>query len=411
MTLEWAPATRYVLAPDQMWRAHGRSGIFHGQFVVGTTRPTAENSGVPGGTVLRTPAQIGLPVDAAGDVVITDAYHAANKTGDTLIVDAVDLPGFVKARTGLDVLFTRSRIRGSRRVEGTRENPSQRTALLDCNHQLVGSLGHANVRFEQCDLIPSPEYASEGIDGVVGHDYELYRCKIADVVDFFGWFNSYAPTAPLRILVEGCHASEMAYFSPCSYQPDLANDGSGLVVGRTHNDGSQGQGNHGVRYRGNTILANVSTRVGNGFPKPFPEYEYPYGVGDPPASNPYYPSVTGQALVITPNVSHVYDVMFEDGWWDYGAQIMTITDNNNPCTDVTITGNRFGQNMPALTRVETDGVGSIQRRRAILATPGAQINNFPTTTHTLDTVCGNVWDVDGPLGNAGDPIRIHRGTP
>lgn len=394
----WVDTIEYTLGPDSVWRAYGRPPIFHGDFVVGTTQPVPDNTGVPGGVTLQTPQQMGLPVDAAGDVVITDAYHSANKTGDTLLIEGLYLPGFVKSRTEHPVLIRQSAIRGSRRVEGSPGNPSPRTALVDCNHPNNGLAGVANVRLEECDLIPLPEYASEGIDGIVGHDYELYRCKVRDVVDFFGWFNSYRPTDPLRVLVEGCDMRELAFFSPCSYQND----------DRTHNDGNQGQGGHGIRVRGNTIYANVSTRVGNGFP--MPSGGYPYGRPTPPAPNPYYPNVTGQALVITPNVSHVYDAEFTDGWWDYGAQIMTITDNNNDCTDITIAGNRFGQNMPELTRTET-GVGSIKRRRAILATPGAEINDFPTTSHALDTVCGNVWMADGPIGAAGQPIRIHRGTP
>lgn len=360
---------RYRKTTGGTWVAPGRPPIFTGVFVIGTTRPTLGNTGIPGDVTLRSAAAAGLPTELNGDIIITDAYHAANATAGTLLIDRVDLAGFLKVRTRHPVRVTRSRIRGSGAVTG-----QTRTALIDCNHGNLGLDGYANVTVEECVLIP--DFPSEGIDGIVGHDYTARRNTVRDVVDHFGAFNSVRSGDPARVTIEGNYCDNLAYFSPCSYQSD----------NRTHNDGVQIQGNSGYVLRGNTILANASPTAGNGFSATDPSA---------PAKNVYAPSVTGQGIGITPNVSAVTNTVIEDNWLDYGAQTITVINNNFPVSGLTIRRNRFGRNQPNLNKSGTTA------RRAILLQPGVVAPGLPETTG-VDTTNGNVYDDDG------SPVTIYR---
>lgn len=358
---------------DGALRAYGRTPIVVESFALGVTRPTALNAGVPGTRTLRSAAQLGLPTEPNGDVIITDAYHAANKTGGVLTITGLDLFGFVKVRTGLPVEINESRVRGSGPA-------STRTGLIDCNHPDVGSLGLQNVVVSRSTLIP--DFPSQWIDGIVGHDYRLSRVLIRECVDHFGWFNSYRPADPVRVTVEGCYADNLAYFSPCSYQPD----------NRTHNGCGEGQGGHGVRIFGNDLRANVSPTSGNGSDPADPTA---------PAKNPWVPSVTGQCIGVAPNVSAMRDILIEGNWLDYGAQTITAIDNNYPVSDLRILRNRFGQNQPRRLR------NGVTARRAIVLEPGVGAPGMPASTG-LDLTNGNVWDVDGPEGSAGSPVTVWR---
>lgn len=350
--------------------SHGRSPIFSpsSPFTIGTTRPTSENVGV-GGAALRSVASAGLPTTSAGDIVIDDAYHAANATSGVLLIERVDLYGFVKVRTRLPVTIRRSRIRGSSAVTG-----ATRTALVDCNHPNLGLAGAANVLLEECDLIPA--FPSEGIDGVVGHDYTARRCLVRNTVDFFGAFNSYRPADPGRVTIEGCYGDSLAYFSPCSYQSD----------NRTHNDGIQIQGNSGYVIRGNDLRAQPSSTAGNGFNPTDPTA---------PAKNPYAPaSVTGQVIGITPNVSSVTDVLIEKNWFSGGRASVIATPGSYSVSGVTMRDNRFDRTQPLIT---TAASGS--ERRAVILAPGVSFVGAPSSTGP-DTQ-GNVYD-------DGAPVTIYR---
>lgn len=353
-----------------LWQSNGRPSRGAGGFVVGSTRPTVDVGSAFGPQpTLRTAAQLGLPTQSNGDIVVDDAYHAANKTGSVLEIVGLDLFGFLKIRTRYDVVLRSYRIRGSGPVTG-----ATRTALVDCNHPELGLLGRENVLLEDGILIP--DYPSEGIDGVVGHDFTIRRARIENAVDFGGSFNSYRPGDPARVAVEGCFGTSLAYYSPCSYQSD----------NRTHNDGWQIQGNSGHRLRGNDFRAKPSTTTGNG--------SNPTDASAP-AKNPYGPaSVTGQCVGITPNVSVVSDVVIEDNWFAAGRASVIVAENTYPATGVTVRRNKFDRTQPLIN------VAGVSARRAMIVEPTVSVVGAPSLTGP-DTQ-GNVYEDDAT------PITVYR---
>lgn len=341
--MPWSDLAQYAAVGGLLVR-RGRQSISTNPFVIGTTKPSAINVGLPPLRPLTT---------VIGNITITSSAGT--------LLEGLDIYGRVLVRAA-NVTIRNCRVRGANDVTGN-------TALIDCNHPSA-----ANVLIENCDL--RPDFPTYWINALIGHDYTVRYCHMWNVVDGCGVYNSYAPTSEVNVTIEANYIHDLAYYSPDPNQKD----------NNSHNDGIQIQGNGGVVIRGNTILANVSTTAGQS------------NRTDIPRPNPWFPSVTGQAIGITPNVSKVQNVLIEKNWIDYGAQSITIASGNvgDPTTTALVRLNRFGRNQPNLNK------GGTTARRAILMTSDlTNPQGLPATTGP-DTNNGNVYEDDG------SPVIVYR---
>lgn len=227
-----------------------------------------------------------------------------------------------------------------------------------------------------CEFDNSRVEASWWYTAIMGHDFWVIRCHMHDVNDGVGIFNSRNATAWTNCVVLGCYVHDLAYWSPSPTHSD----------NRTHNDCIQHQGGGKDLIVGNKLIANPSTKVGN---------------GTDPAANPYATvgtqgSVTGQAIGITPNVRTAEQILIMGNWLDYGAQSLTIVENRFPFQNPVgyIAGNHFGGNNPELTR---DG---IKQARSIVILPSIPTIGLPAETGP-DLVHDNVTFT-------GEPVIVHR---
>lgn len=318
-----------------------RGGTYESPFLIGTTKPTAENTGVQPGITLTA---------KTGDLIITTP-------GTT--IEAEDREGRYLIRAA-DVTIRNCRARGYSTVS---------SGAVDCNHSAV-----RNALIEHCDLGQSQ--LSVYTDGIIGHDYTARRCLIRHTVDGFGVFNSNDPSVEANVTIEGCYVEHLAYQSPCPPQSD----------DRTHNDGIQIQGNGGVTIRGNNLNGSSSPTWGHG------------NLSTVPAPNPYYPSVTGQTIGITPNLgTSVNNITITDNWLDYGVQSITGITNGRTVNNFVLTGNRFGRSQPPITK---EGV---RTSRPVLLVPTINAPGLPSVTGP-DINNGNVYEDDG------SPITVYRTT-
>jgi hypothetical protein len=329
--------------PDGILRAVGRANLDLNPFTLRVTKPTTANVGA--NTTLRplTPVY--------GDITVTTPNYD---------LSGLDVFGLVKVRAA-GCHGTNFRVRGS--------VVTNNTAMIDCNH-----VAASGANFSQVTLIP--DNPSRWTNSVIGHDYTVTRGLMLRGTDGAGMYNAAAPSAACNTALYGCLIGQLMYVSP-----DIENHSDN----RTHNDGVQIQGNTGHTIVGSTIVAMYDPVVS-------------IGVTDGPAPVPTYyrPSVTGQAIGITPNVSLVDGVVIEDNWLDAGAQSITvIAGSQGVGTNVSIKRNRFGRNQPLLTK------GGVSARRAILIQDTLSIPGMPSATD-VDTVNGNVYEDDG------SPVTIHR---
>lgn len=332
------------------WVPYQGGGAEFSSFVVGVTKPVAGNVGI--GLVAPTPVNT-----YDGDILIT----TAGTTIENLVVN-----GRILVRAA-NVTVRNCWVRGGAAVT------SGNTALIDCNHSAA-----FNVLVEYCLLVP--RNPSVYVNGMIGHDYTVRRTETFHGVDGFGIYNTSNSNGPARVVIESSWAHDVYYYSPDPNHGD----------NRTHNDGGvQVQGNSQITLRGSRLECNVSTVAGNGYPGASPA---------PVASNPYFPSATGQAVGITPNVGAVTSFLMELCWLDYGAQSFTAIPGafSAAATVGEIRGNRFGRNQPTLTK------GGVSAKRAVLVDPNLSFTNMVAATGA-DTN-GNVFE------DTGLPVTIYRIT-
>ena len=257
----------------------------HAFAVVG--QPGAANTGVPSGTNLS-------PV--YGNITITKAGT---------VINGLDVHGFIKVRAA-NVTIKNTRVHGSSAVNTS-------TGLIDSASPAV-----SNLLVQNCDL--TDDSPSIWVDGIIGHDYTARANNVHNVIDGFGAFNPSNPSADLNVLIQGNWVHDFTYMSPDPTHSD----------NHTHNDGVQIQGTGSttgkaqVRILGNTITALVGPKS--------------------TARSPYYPSVSGQAIAVTPNVSKVHDVQIDGNWLDGGMQSVTMLPSpKGSGTGIVLSNNRFGR--------------------------------------------------------------------
>lgn len=280
-------------------------------------------------------------------------------TTDGQVIQDLDVFGFIYVHhKNVQILNCRVRGSGPLTTDG---------GLINCMNGNV-----LNLLVEDCEL--RCEFPSIWIDGIYGHDYTVRRCNIYWVVDGFGAFNSSDPTQDLNITAEANWVHDVAMLSPDKEHSDIV---GGKAVGWTHNDGMQIQG------CGSTVGLRQVWSHGNFYDM----LQAPVGS----VSNfksPYFPTVTGQCIGITANVSQIHDVVSEDDWLNGGAQEVTmIPGPHGVGSGMQVLRGKYGRDAHFANPIRID--------------PTINIANMPTKAGvTLDKAIsaggsGNVWEDSG----------------
>lgn len=197
-------------------------------FVIGTTEPTASNTGLVKESILTT---------YSGPSTIT--------TPNTTITDKL-IPFYMDIRA--DGFFM-----SNCKVIGPSTAPTGGVRLISFDNMPSGA--HATI--EDTELIPQqPSYY---VAGITGRQFTAKRLKIHDTVDFFMVRNTASlATGVLDVEILGCYGYDHSYFSPDPNQPS---------DNQTHNDGVQLQGGNGSTslFQGNAFWGReYSSTAGSG---------------------------------------------------------------------------------------------------------------------------------------------------
>lgn len=265
-------------------------------------------------------------------------------------------------------------------IDGDPANlPTGSSSLINANHASA-----YNLVIE--DTVVRSSYVSEHINGIGGHDYTARRVHAYNVIDTFGAFNTGNSGGAVNVKLHAVYGHDLMYVTPSTGQSD----------NRSHNDNFQIQGNSGIEVIGCTLLANASSTMGNGLDP-----------GATPAPNWAIPSVTGQVIGVTPNVSGVTNVLIEKNFLDYGGNTITIIPGSFGTatgSGIIIRDNTFGNHQPPRKRT----ADPVFRRRCILIDPSLTVPGMPTTSgpdisNNVDATTGlpiTVWRMadSGPTG-------------
>jgi len=275
-------------------------------FVLGTTKPSASNTGV--GVLRPAPTSSSTTTMAALTTSTTQTITAKRITGNlvvnggTVTVKDSIIDGFVKVNGGTANL----------------ENCEIRMSVkptTDTWGLYTGTGGTAKLEF--CTIhSTNPSIYVAG--GVGAKNITVRRCNIYDVMDGIDVYNVTSASGALNTIVEGNYIHDLLYLTGETRQPD----------GVTHCDGIQFQGGSGGSIVGNYISASASTKYSTA-PK-FKDGSHPQALS---------------CLMLTPNVGPISDLVVSKNWFD-GGEI----DINGGALDRktgntgTIAGNRFGRN-------------------------------------------------------------------
>lgn len=187
-------------------------------------------------------------------------------------------------------------------------------------------------QFENCTIRPAGE--SDASVGIVGRNFEMYRCDISGVIDGVRVHDTTNPDADSNVKLHGLYIHDLAYWTPFAGHAD----------NQTHNDGIQVEGGKSVDIFGCNIEARADATLGTG-------------------QNTQYPPYALACIMITPTVGKVDGLRLRDNWLDGGYAPVNMSEKGRgPILGLEITGNRFsGQKgltqdilMPMSTRIAND---------------------------------------------------------
>lgn len=268
------------LLQDNLWQRRGRAPVFppgyDDGFVIGTTIPTASNTGALAETNSTRTVYPG-PYDITGS---TDPQAP-------LLLEHVIFTRPIRILSGYVRIFD---------FEATNTDlvtPTSESALIYAMGADV--LG---VELERGTFDPGAAGAHWYLNAVTAHHTTMRRCLVRRVVDMFGSFNINGPIT--NNVIEGNLLEWLAYW----YDPT-----PGVVHPsdvRTHNDGIQHQGGQGLTVRGNVLNGYVF---------------YPDGVTKPSDQGTVWEGLAHQGVLTQQNVqkSTAINPIVEKNWV-YGFQ-------------------------------------------------------------------------------------------
>lgn len=229
-------------------------------FTLGTTEPTALNTGA------RDPS------------VLTRFDGNITTSGNGEVIRNLDVYGRITVNHA-DVLIENCIVRGA---------PTP-TAGDACILATSGSVQRLVIERVSC----FPQASRPYMDGIRGHDFTARRVWVRDVVDGFGVFNTVAPDPhQIGVRVEGCYVERHAYFSPDANQP---------TDNQSHNDSVQLQSGLGMVIVG-SAFHGVFGPAGTHAPSVF---------GTSPSG---WPNVSFAWVLLSANAGPVGNLTVTDNW-------------------------------------------------------------------------------------------------
>jgi len=156
-----------------------------------------------------------------------------------------------------------------------------------------------------------PDKPSPYRDGIVGHEFTARYNHISRSNDGIGIFNLPGGSGYANVTAEYNYIHDLTHWN----NDPLHSDG-------THNDGIQVQGGKNIGIRYNTVVGSVVTADG----------AFKYGTHG------------NAALMVTPNVSPVGNMVVDGNWFDNGQTSVGITNSKFSTVTFTLQNNKFGRN-------------------------------------------------------------------
>lgn len=231
------------------------------------------------------------------EAVLADGSHDYNAD-----VDSVTIPNgavITSKRIFGDIVFTGSAtLTDCLLVGGSQAITSGNLGVLSCVESRTGQ-----AVLTDCTIRPRKE--SDGRDGALGKQFELYRCRIVGGVDGVGIYNKYGTDANVK--VKGCLIEDRAY----TYTDRDHSDG-------THSDPIQIQGGRFIEVIGNAINGTGHYMTGSGT---YYNTHASTDAGDWPLLMPT-PHCPGSGILVNGNVAAVDSTVIIDSNWFRNCKIM-----------------------------------------------------------------------------------------
>lgn len=291
------------------------------RYVLGVTKPSAANTGIPPYWQTR----------------LTDVSTATVVTTSNTVFVGMNFLNTVEVRAAnVRFLFCK--------FQGSNSTPSDGSALLVCTHAAC-----FNCIVEWCEF--EPQYPHWNWDSAIsGHDYTARFCNLRKCTDLFNVFNSNA-TQPYQsgVIIEQNYLHDVAFWTATTNGVVHPSDDA------THNDCIQIQGGLGTIIRGNFIDGRYARQYGHWFVTGDPTTE-PYtmvaqqslsagapGFGGPfqalpdrgtgtEATGRYNMGAPGSlsCILLSDNVGPIYNLVVTDNWLQGGEFAVNGGGNANP---------------------------------------------------------------------------------
>lgn len=313
-------------------------------FALGTTKPTAANTGIQPGVVLTT---------SNGDITVNTAGA---------VIENLDIFGKVIIQAA-NVTIRNCRIRGG--------VATSNVGLVTCF-----SAACTGARIEFCEL--RPDNPSVWWDGVIGHGYTAYRNHVYWTVDGFGAYLASGEGLDVGVQIQGNYVHDLSLISPDPNHSDNL----------THSDGIQVQGGWSGQIVGNNIQGFWQPNNGTGWPGYDPAHNDPMnGAINPNATNFDYGQSTS-CIICTPNQSSVQGWLVDRNWFDGGGIGINLPAPAHLAPTLnfgTISNNKFGhkQGLPYHSALTAENTWTIVQ-----------------STNQQATTSGNVYE------DSGHPVQV-----
>ncbi len=295
----------------QIWTAQSTTLVRRGysdNFILGVTKPTTSNTGVPAGTNLTT---------VNGDIVVTAAGT---------LVENKEVIGFIKVKAA-NVTIRNCYVRG--RSTAVDSSGYVQAGIIDCSDAAASA-----TIIERCTI--KCDYPRYWQNGIHGKSFTAIRCNISQSTDGMQVSGS-------NWAAEGCYIHDLAFHDGIDPNTGLVSSSysdhatDSRFPGYTHNDGVQVMSGNNGRIEGCTIEGYFSATVGT----PSTAINNPAGY----ASGRIFPKRNhANCIIITPRSGYVTNMQIINNWIEGGENCMQMTTGGtyDTANSVTVSGNRLG---------------------------------------------------------------------
>lgn len=266
-----------------------------GGFIYNTTLPTEENTGVPASVNLITMTKTNGATFGTWSVDGNGIERFNPKAGAVITGYRINWPVVI---TTPNVVLKYCYVSGPNGISGgvntsRAQNPEMGLIITSG----TGLSFATRAKIIQCTVIPAVPFS--GSTGIIGHSYLADRCKVKDVTDYFGIYNTSGTKVRADVEIIGCYGTDIGFWLNDPFHPSDQ-------FPATHNDGVQIQGGLGIIIKGNHLHmvwsprcdtpSTVTTKDENG------RWNCDGAFGG------------GRAIVITSNVSPIGETDIQYNW-------------------------------------------------------------------------------------------------